>query len=250
MLQKNKMFKVILLITIITFCSLGILLGENVYADSDVNPDIKLSINADKHIVNSGDEVTVTVAVDSFNSTLAGDTTPQVNIIELEIPIDKGIFEFIGFTDKTAHFGANNNAVYIDNESKIKLVGYNVDGGYDFENIPVVVEFTVKVKDIADRKMKFECSNSCFSNIYMDEDYKIEVNSEIISAEATIYGDANSDGIVDSKDVVMMKKYLAGCKVDIDLSVCDVNADGVVNSKDVVKTMKKLAGYDVVLGEK
>ncbi len=80
--------------------------------------------------------------------------------------------------------------------------------------------------------------------------YAIEDDSPDNDLPAVIFADANSDGTVNSKDVVMMKKHLAGIKVDINLAACDVNADGKFDSKDVVKTMKKLAGYDVVLGEK
>lgn len=87
-----------------------------------------------------------------------------------------------------------------------------------------------------------------FTTKYLD--IYLVAEDELKEKSHTIYGDANSDGVVNSKDVVMMKKYLAGYKVDIDLSVCDVNMDGAVNSKDVVKTMKKLAGYNVVLGTK
>lgn len=39
-------------------------------------------------------------------------------------------------------------------------------------------------------------------------------------------------------------------EVDGEVIYGDANSDGVVNSKDVVKTMKKLAGYNVVLGTK
>ncbi len=77
-----------------------------------------------------------------------------------------------------------------------------------------------------------------------------ETELESVEDVTVIFADANSDGTVNSKDVVMMKKHLAGIKVDINLAACDVNADGRFDSKDVVKTMKKLAGYDVVLGEK
>lgn len=65
------------------------------------------------------------------------------------------------------------------------------------------------------------------------------------------FGDSNGDGIVDSKDAVMIKRYMAGYTNQIiDLAASDVNADGTVDSKDAVKILKKLAGYDVVLGEK
>lgn len=65
------------------------------------------------------------------------------------------------------------------------------------------------------------------------------------------FGDSNGDGIVDSKDAVMIKRYMAGyTDQKIDLAASDVNADGIVDSKDAVKILKKLAGYDVVLGTK
>lgn len=72
---------------------------------------------------------------------------------------------------------------------------------------------------------------------------------KVIVKNKSIYGDANSDGVVNSKDVVVMKKYLAGYTIDINLDACDVNGDNAVNSKDVVLVMKKLAGHDVVLGK-
>ncbi len=74
---------------------------------------------------------------------------------------------------------------------------------------------------------------------------------KVVADKAYIYGDANGDGSISGKDVVLMKKYLAGYEnLSIDLSACDVNADGDVSGKDVVKTMKYIAGYDVILGEK
>lgn len=67
---------------------------------------------------------------------------------------------------------------------------------------------------------------------------------------AIVFGDSNGDGVVDSKDAVMIKRYMAGyTDQKIDLAASDVNVDGTVDSKDAVKILKKLAGYDVVLGE-
>ena len=71
----------------------------------------------------------------------------------------------------------------------------------------------------------------------------------VVNIPSILYGDANNDGKVNSKDVVMMKKHLAGYSVNIYLGNCDVNIDGKVNSKDVVMVMKYLAGYNVVLGK-
>lgn len=63
------------------------------------------------------------------------------------------------------------------------------------------------------------------------------------------YGDANGDGKIDSKDAVVLKKYLAGYKdLNINTEACDVNLDGEVTSVDAVRLLKYLAGYNVELG--
>ena len=63
------------------------------------------------------------------------------------------------------------------------------------------------------------------------------------------YGDANGDGKIDSRDAVLIKKYVAGFTgFTIDLEASDVNADGKVDTRDAVKILKKIAGFDVTLG--
>ena len=63
------------------------------------------------------------------------------------------------------------------------------------------------------------------------------------------YGDANGDGKIDSRDAVVIKKYVAGFTgFTIDLDAADVNADGKVDTRDAVKILKKIAGFDVTLG--
>lgn len=65
-----------------------------------------------------------------------------------------------------------------------------------------------------------------------------------------IYGDANSDGEVDSKDAVLIKKYLAKYSgLSIDKEAADVNGDSEVDSKDAVRLLRHLAGYEVTLGK-
>ena len=75
-----------------------------------------------------------------------------------------------------------------------------------------------------------------------------ETNIKTVS-EIT-YGDANGDGKIDSRDAVVIKKYVAGFTgFTIDLDAADVNADGKVDTRDAVKILKKIAGFDVMLGE-
>ena len=74
-----------------------------------------------------------------------------------------------------------------------------------------------------------------------------ETNIKTVS-EIT-YGDANGDGKIDSRDAVVIKKYVAGFTgFAIDLDAADVNADGKVDTRDAVKILKKIAGFDVTLG--
>lgn len=56
-----------------------------------------------------------------------------------------------------------------------------------------------------------------------------------------LVGDANKDGAVNLKDVLVMRKYLSGMDVDIDLVAGDMNADSAVNMKDVLALRKELA---------
>ena len=64
-----------------------------------------------------------------------------------------------------------------------------------------------------------------------------------------LYGDANSDGVVNMKDVLAIRKCVAGIWVDdFDSIAADANADGVINMKDVLSIRKYIAGLIDELG--
>lgn len=56
-----------------------------------------------------------------------------------------------------------------------------------------------------------------------------------------IIGDANSDGVVNMKDVATIIRNVAGFKVNINESQADINQDGYVNLKDVALLIRKLS---------
>lgn len=59
----------------------------------------------------------------------------------------------------------------------------------------------------------------------------------------------NNDGVVNTKDAVLIKQYLAGYKgLEINLAAADVSKDNAITSADAVKLLRYLAGYDVTLG--
>lgn len=65
----------------------------------------------------------------------------------------------------------------------------------------------------------------------------------VVSNTLIVSGDANGDTIIDLKDVVVIKRYLAGgWDVTLDSAAADVNHDGEVNLKDAVILRRYLAG--------
>lgn len=62
-----------------------------------------------------------------------------------------------------------------------------------------------------------------------------------------IPGDVNSDGVVNGKDVTLIRRYNAGADVDINLAASDVNDDGVINGKDVTQIRRYNAAWDIKL---
>lgn len=62
-----------------------------------------------------------------------------------------------------------------------------------------------------------------------------------------MYGDFNYDGKVNTIDLTIMRKYLAGYDVEFDTAAADFNSDGKVSTVDLTTLRKYLAGYDVVL---
>ena len=58
----------------------------------------------------------------------------------------------------------------------------------------------------------------------------------------TLWGDANDDGTVNMKDVLAVRKFLAGLAITINEQNADVTPDGAVNMKDVLTLRKFLAG--------
>ncbi len=54
-------------------------------------------------------------------------------------------------------------------------------------------------------------------------------------------GDANGDGALNMKDVLVLRKFLADLPVEMDEAAADVNGDGAINMKDVLQMRKIIA---------
>lgn len=66
-----------------------------------------------------------------------------------------------------------------------------------------------------------------------------------------IYGDIYGDGVLDNKDLVRMRQYLADWDITLteeEKKAADVYADGTINNKDLVRLSQYFAGWNVRLG--
>ena len=96
------------------------------------------------------------------------------------------------------------------------------------------------------------------SDEYLSEDYTWMTQDLIafytIDLEpvepGVLYGDVNSDGVVNLKDATLIRRYyVGGWGVDLDIATADVNCDGVVNLKDATLIRRYyVGGWDVVFG--
>ena len=76
--------------------------------------------------------------------------------------------------------------------------------------------------------------------------------SSIVPAAALVtplYGDANDDGVINMKDVLLLRRHLAGMETDLHSVLADADASGSINMKDTLLVRRYVAGFDVTFGE-
>ncbi len=60
-----------------------------------------------------------------------------------------------------------------------------------------------------------------------------------------VLGDVNGDGEVKLNDALLLRRYVAGYEVSVDLQVSDMNGDGEVKLDDALLLRRYVAGYDL-----
>ena len=63
-----------------------------------------------------------------------------------------------------------------------------------------------------------------------------------------IPGDIDGDRKVNTKDAILLFRYVAGWDVEVQDNAVDVNGDGTVNTKDAILLFRYVAGWDVEIG--
>ncbi len=77
---------------------------------------------------------------------------------------------------------------------------------------------------------------------YNGENLIFAIENGAVEVYSYELGDVNGDGVVDIKDVTILRRYLAGTAESMDLMAADANRDGSVDIKDVTILRRYLAG--------
>lgn len=169
--------------------------------------------------------------------------------------------------------------VYDGSILKLTSVDFNTEFGGDFDELgslelPVAGSDTLKAVQISWSSMSNIDKNGTFltMNFTINEDANKDSSAEIkvisnkgdfcdidendvifstiagtVRVVEGIPGDINGDKIVNSKDLIRLRKYFTGWNVDVDILACDCNGDGSVNSKDLIRLRKYFSGWNVEL---
>ena len=154
----------------------------------------------------------------------------------------------------------NGQSVKIDKEA----ADVNLDGKVDiadslimlkyvskwsgFEKLPHDCKkaYKVEVKQVNDAKHKLVYICGCGLQLgETEEEHKLKDNkcTKCEYKKEILYGDVNGDGLVNTKDVLCMQKYVNGQSVEIDKEAADVNLDGKVDSTDSEIILKHVSGW-------
>ncbi|MBR5370992.1 MAG: leucine-rich repeat protein [Oscillospiraceae bacterium] len=110
---------------------------------------------------------------------------------------------------------------------------YAKNCGYKFEALdPVPAETTVPAVTTTEIPTSAETTTTT-----------TETTSTTNEESKTERGDINGDKEVNLKDVVLLRRYIAGgWNVSVDEAIADINGDGTVNLKDAVLLRRQIAG--------
>lgn len=165
--MKKRIFSAFMALVLIVAMYSGIRLSS-VSANADEKAaDVTLSVTTDKTDLRPGDTVTVKVKIDSFNSTISGDTDPTISVYQLGIPVDTDMFEIVSMDGGLLYYGNPEDGTDINYDAaKKQIIGAGSYGkGKDRPNqykqgnsdgkneTNVILSYTLKVKNsISDNK--------------------------------------------------------------------------------------------------
>ena len=197
-----------------------------------------------------------TVKVESTNA--AAGATVQVNLLLENNPGIAGARVTVSFHDQlelieAASGDALSSLDYTNPGAFVSPCHFNWDSeNKESSDDGVMLTLTFRVAEEAKPNSLLNVDVSYrYGDIYnADLD---SITCKMVSGFVTVLdylpGDVNGDGVVNGKDVTLVRRHNAGgYNISINESAADVNADGLINGKDVTLIRRYVAGgYDVEL---
>jgi hypothetical protein len=190
--------------------------------------------------------ISVVCPIDS----LEGDITLRTKLLSISDEEYKNII----FTDKVAdssvspddiRFTAYDISLVDENNNKVQPNGtvmVKVPCPTNYDETKCKVYRVNDNGDLTDMKAEYSEGYMVFETDHFS--IYIITETELITSLDVILGDVNGDGNVDIKDSALLKRYLAGWEVDIDLTAADMDGDGNVTIKDSALLKRQLAGWE------
>lgn len=112
----------------------------------------------------------------------------------------------------------------------------------------MLATLTFKIaENVADEYEAYVNVSYSASKIFNSEGDPVATVSENgkVSVFRGIAGDINADREVDTKDAILLFRYVAGWDVDVDPLSLDCNGDGDVDTRDAIALFRYIAGWEV-----
>ena len=191
---------------------------ESAFARRGETVDVKLCIRENPGIAGA----TISVSYDD-----------QLELVSIN---EDGVFEPLDFTapevlTNPVVFNWDTLSEEVSEDGMIMVLTFRVDQDADIESL-LNIDVVCKDGDVFNNKLE---------------------TMEVTAVDATVRvidyipADINGDGVLNGKDVTLLRRFNANYAVDILAKAADVNGDDVINNKDVTLIRRKLAGWDVVL---
>ncbi len=168
---------------------------------------------------------------DTVTLTLSFENNPGISGFLCDIIFDEDIFEYVSGSaviNEQIKFPTKAITTISDNALRLTLLSY----GTDHYTEGAVLSATFKAKKNACGKAVFKISFPYTQDIYNAADEDVACTSNEVSVSVSSLGDSNCDGIVNAKDVIMIKMYLKN-NVSINKNSSDVNSDGIIDIEDI-----------------
>ena len=212
----------------------------------------------DKDFTNVHSDLVVTAKYRLANGaelTVQSKTSQAGQIVEIAVEITKnpGIMYLRVTPDYDKNYltltGVKNGNVFPDNAFSYDTnVTFDVMSNNTANGTLLIMTFKVADNAPEDSYEVGITVRECY-NYNEDDVYVTSVNGAI-TVSSILYGDVNGDGVIDGKDVIRLRKYLAAFDDETGTSTveigagADCNGDGKVDGKDLVRLRKYLAAYD------